>query len=64
MEIVTEYRLSNACGDSIIKWFNQSTNFQEGPLPANTKKGREFLDNIDFLHLAFKEVPITTFQET
>ena len=62
MEIVTEYRLSNACGDRIIKWFNASTEFQESPLSASTKKGREFLENLNFSHLLFKEIPITTFQ--
>lgn len=54
MEIVTEYRLSNACGDNIIKWFNQSTNFQESPLPAGTKQGRKFLDNISYISLSKK----------
>lgn len=62
MEIITEYRLSNSCGDRIIKWFNESNKFEKSPLPASTKKGREFLNNINFSHLLFKEVPITTFQ--
>ena len=64
MELITEYRLSNACGDKIIKWFNASANIEESSLPKSTKEGREFLNNTGFSYLNFKEAPITNFQET
>lgn len=64
IELITEYRLSNACGDKIIKWFNASTSMEESPLPKSTKEGREFLNKTGVSYLDFKETPITTFQET
>lgn len=64
MEIVTEYQLSNACGDRIIKLINNSRNSNETSLPKNTKEGRKFLDANEFPYMKFKMVSITNFQET
>ena len=63
MEIVTEYQLSNSCGDRIIKLINKSRQEPEkNPLPINTKEGRKFLDVNEFPYMKFKKVPITNFQ--
>ena len=39
MEIVTEYQLSNSCGDRLIKLFNSIKNVDKRLLPKTTKKG-------------------------
>ena len=54
MEIVTEYRLSNSCGDRIIKWFNASTNFKESSLLASIKQGMNFW-TITIFHICFSK---------
>jgi hypothetical protein len=65
MEIVTEYQLSNSCGDRIIKLINKSRhNPDENLLPKNTKEGRKFLDGNEFPYMKFKTVSITNFQDT
>ena len=64
MELITEYQLSNVCGDKIIKWFNASVNIEESTLPKSIKEGREFLNKTEFSHLVFKGASITNFQET
>jgi hypothetical protein len=63
MEIVMEYRLSNSCGDRIIKLIKNSKNSNENQLPVNTKEGRKFLDNDEFPYMKFKKVSITNFQD-
>jgi hypothetical protein len=63
MEIVMEYKLSNSCGDRIIKLINNSQNSTDkNPLPKSTKEGRKFLDVAEFPYMKFKTVPITNFQ--
>ena len=65
MEIITEYRLSNSCGDKIIKLINKSrqeTHNSEKILPANTQEGRKFLDATEFPYMKFKKATITNFQ--
>jgi hypothetical protein len=62
MNIVTKYKLSNSCGDRIIKWFNLHTDFEKSPLPKRTCEGRKFLDNSEISLMKFKEIPITNFQ--
>ena len=66
MEIVTEYKLSNSCGDRIIKLINKSkrNHTDANPLPKNTKEGRRFLDGNEFPYMKFKTVSITNFQDT
>ena len=66
MEIVTEYQLSNSCGDKIIKLINKSSkhNPDENLLSKNIKEGRKFLDANEFPYMKFKTVPITNFQDT
>jgi hypothetical protein len=63
MEIVTEYQLSNLCGDRLIKLFNFIKNVNNNLFPKTTKEGRKFLDNSDFSYMKFKKVSITNFQD-
>ncbi len=63
MEIVTEYQLSNSCGDRLIKLFNSIKNVDKKLFPKSTKEGRKFIDNSDFPYMKFKKVPITDFQD-
>ena len=63
MEIVTEFQLSNSCGDRIIKLVNSIENVDKNLLPTNTKEGRKFLDNSGFPYMKFKKIAITKFQE-
>ena len=37
MEIVTEYQLSNSCGDRLIKLFNSIENVNKNLFPKTTK---------------------------
>jgi hypothetical protein len=39
MEIVTEYQLSNSCGDRLIKLVNSINNIDKNLLPKTTKEG-------------------------
>src|SRR5579859_3304396 len=64
MEIITEYQLSNSCGDRIIKLINNSQNSTDkNLLSKNTKKDHKFLDVNEFSYMKFKTVPITNFQD-
>ena len=63
MEIVTEYQLSNSCGDRLIKLVNSIKNVDRNLLPKNTKEGRKFLDASEFPYMKFKKTPITKFQD-
>lgn len=63
MEIVTEYQLSNSCGDRLIKLFNSIENVDKKLFPKTTKGGRKFLDNSDFPYMRFKKVPVASFQD-
>ena len=63
MEIVMEYKLSNSCGNSIIKLINNCQNSTDkNLLPKNTKKSCKFLDINNFSYMKFKTVPIINFQ--
>jgi len=61
MEIITEYQLSNSCGDWLIKLINSIKNIDKNSFPKTTKEGRKFLDNSDFPYMKFKEVSVTKF---
>ena len=63
MEIVTEYQLSNSCGDRLIKLFNSIENVNKNLFPKTTKAERKFLDNSDFSYMRFKKVPVISFQD-
>ena len=63
MEIVTEYQLSNSCGDRIIKIVNSIENINKDLLLKSTREGRKFLDTSDFPYMKFKKVHITKFQD-
>ena len=55
MEIVTEYQLSNSCGDRLIKLFNSIENVNKNLFSKTTKAERKFLDNSDFSYMRFKK---------
>ena len=62
MEIVIKYKLSNSCGDNIIKLINNCWNsINKNSLPKNTKEDHKFLDINEFPYMKFKTVPITNF---
>ncbi|CAB5391493.1 unnamed protein product [Rhizophagus irregularis] len=63
MEIITEYQLSNSCGDRLIKLVNSINNIDKNLLPKTTKEGRRFIDDSEFPYMKFKTVPITNFQD-
>lgn len=63
MEIVTEYQLSNSCGDRLIKLVNSIENVDKNLLPKTTKVGRRFIDDSELPYMKFKKVPITNFQD-
>ena len=53
MALVTKHNLSNATGNSIIKFFNKHSNLSTSPLPKSTKKGRKYMDNMNIPTLTF-----------
>ena len=59
MTTVTQYHLSNAAGDSVLRILKKHCTNQ---LPGSTKKGREFIDNMNIKGLRFKEKYLTTFE--
>jgi Plavaka transposase len=63
MQIVTEYQLSNSCGDRLIKLFNSIKNIDKNLFLKTTKEGRKFLDTNNFPYMKFKKVLITKFQD-
>ncbi len=54
--LVMRYKLNNKASNAIIKFFNKYSNFVTLPLPKNIKKGREFINNITFADLKFKNL--------
>ena len=63
MEIIIEYKLSNSCGNSIIKLINNCQNStNENSLLKNIKKDHKFFDVNKFSYMKFKTVSITNFQ--
>ena len=62
MEIVVKYKLSNSCGNSIIKLIKNCRNSTDkNSLPKNIKEGRKFIDVNEFPYIKFKTVSITNF---
>jgi len=59
MTAVTQYRLSDAAGDSILRILKKHCTDQ---LPGSTRKGRTFIDNMDIKGLQFKERALVTFE--
>src|ERR1044071_7365620 len=47
MLLVTKYKLSNATGNAIIKFFNKHANLDSSSLPKSIEEGRNFMDNMN-----------------
>ena len=60
MTLVTKYKLSNATGNAIIKFFNKHANYNTSPLPKSIELGRKFMDNMDLPNLSFDKTCIIT----
>ena len=60
MTAVTQYHLSDAATDSILRILRKHCTDQ---LPGSTKKGRSFIDNMDIKGLQFKEKDLITFED-
>ena len=53
MGLVTKHNLSNAAGNSIIKFFNKHSNLSTSPLPKSIEKGRKYMDEMNLPTLTF-----------
>jgi hypothetical protein len=53
MTLVTKYKLSNATGNAIIKFFNKHANLSTSPLPKSIEKGRQYMDNMNIPSLTY-----------
>jgi hypothetical protein len=53
MTLVTKYKLNNAAGNAIIKFFNKHANLSISPLPKSIEKGRKYMDNMNFPNLTY-----------
>jgi len=58
--LVTNYKLNNKAGNTIIKFFNKHSNVPQSPLPINIEKGRKFMNNMKFPNLTFKKICIAS----
>jgi hypothetical protein len=61
MTLVTKYKLSNATGNAIIKFFNKHANYNTSPLPKSIELGRKFMDNMNLPNLSFDKTCIITY---
>ena len=59
MSAVTQYHLSDAAADSMLRILRK---YCTDPLPGSTKKGREYIDDMDIKGLQFKEKDLITFE--
>jgi len=59
MVAVTQYHLSDAAADSMLRILRKHCTNQ---LPGSTRKGREFIDNMDIKGLQFKEKELVKFE--
>jgi hypothetical protein len=53
MGLVTKHNLSNAAGNSIIKFFNKHSNLSTSPLPKSIEKGRKYMDEMNIPTLEY-----------
>lgn len=53
MTLVTKYKLNNATGNAIIKFFNKHANLSISPLPKSIEKGRKHMDNMNIPNLTY-----------
>ena len=61
MTLITKYKLSNAMGNAIIKFFNKHANVGISVLPKSIEKGRKYMDNMNLPNLTFTKTLVTTY---
>ena len=47
MALVTKFKLSNAVGNAIIKFFNKYSKLSKSPFPSNILQGKTYMNNIE-----------------
>ena len=61
MTLVTKYKLTNATGNAIIKFFNKHANYSTSPLPKSIEQGRKFMDNMNLPEFSFDKTCVITY---
>ena len=61
MTLVTKYKLTNATGNAIIKFFNKHANVSMFILPKSIEVGRKYMDKMNVPNLEFSETHVTTY---
>ena len=64
MELVTKYKLNNASGNAIIKFFNKHSNLASSPLPVSIEQGRKYMDNMNLPSLTFQQTCVINYNNT
>jgi hypothetical protein len=59
MLLVTNHKLNNKAGNAVIRFFNKHSTLLKSPLPKNIKKGREFMNKMNYPNLTFNKICIT-----
>ena len=62
MSLVTKYKLSNAMGNAIIKFFNKHTNLNTSPLSKSIEKECKYMDNMNLLTLTFTKTLVKNYK--
>ena len=63
LELIVEGNISNKMGDKIINFFNKHSNLEKSPLPSSTKKGKDYLNQINSPLVDFKEKIVESYNE-
>ena len=63
MLLVTNHKLNNKARNAIIRFFNKHLNLLKSPLPKNIKKGREFMNKMNYPNLTFNKLSIKHYNE-
>lgn len=61
MTLFAKYKLNNAMGNAIIKFFNKHANIDKSPLPKSIEEGRKYMDNMDLPNLKFEKTYVMTY---
>ena len=61
MILITKYKLTNATGNAIIKFFNKHANIGISILPKSIEEGRKYMDKMNLPNLKFTKTLVTTY---
>ena len=61
MTLVTKYKLTNATGNAIIKFFNKHANIGISILPKSIEEGYKYMDKMNLPNLKFTKTLVTTY---